>query len=484
MELIHVAKQGRHLVLSSPSTTRIHPLKTCVPNHTSWSNDEPKETVQLPAVNSRSTTDPPTTAASDPAPSEQPLGALPCQPAYHRDMISKINLEVQLIIWTLSQNNTDLHQSISLTHKQIVGVSTVNNQALAIQAISRSVAALQTHSALAATTSPPTRGPKVAKTTALASLKNTYVSLASGAPGKPAMPDKEFTKVSHQKNKTSPPLFIPEYTKINRHLIVKTHGLAVNRLTNDPILDTVNKAVTHHHFRFLYACVPEQGNITLEIPPNVSTDTGALFTLQTTTPLKSLNIIVDSIHANSRWTQYVIHDVLSHLGTTTSQYLSTKMAEEINFASGFSLGQPQPWLKSETFLKDHSFGSSIDSFPSKADVLGTTVVNLLNRHCRFELARPSTSSSSQCHRCYGFGNRKERCEQPPKCGLCAAAHTTEFHTCTTAGWPWGIQCNQTPIRCANYPAGPAANHKARDQSCPHHIKIMMHLRPNTSAALA
>lgn len=112
-----------------------------------------------------------------------------------------------------------------------------------------------------------------------------------------------------QKKQTSPPLVTPECTKIDWQVIFKTDSPATEGVTNHEILDAVNKVIAHHHFCFLATWLSKQGNIILETPPNVSADTGASFTIEITTALDSLNIVVDSIYANSHWAQYVIQEV-------------------------------------------------------------------------------------------------------------------------------------------------------------------------------
>lgn len=154
------------------------------------------------------------------------------------------------------------------------------------------------------------------------------------------------------------------------------------------------------------------------------------------------------IYANGHWMRSVTDRVLSHLETTNSKKLSAKMVPEINFASGCSLAQHPGWLNSKWILKDCRFRSVIIFFPGKAVVLGTTVVNFFNCHCCIDDSRPSTSRFTQCLICKGFGHRRERWELPAKCSGYAAAHITEFHTCTTSG---GIMCDHTLMRCANCP---------------------------------
>lgn len=117
-------------------------------------------------------------------------------------------------------------------------------------------------------------------------------------------------------------------------------------------------------------------------------------------------------------------------------------------------------------------------------ILGITVVNLFKRNCHFEVPWPSTYCSTQCHKCPGFSHHQARFQSGVKCGICAAAHTTNYHTRTTACCPVGVKCDHVPIRCANCPPGASSTHKAKDRACLHRVKIMICPSPNTKAALA
>lgn len=118
--------------------------------------------------------------------------------------------------------------------------------------------------------------------------------------------------------------------------MVQTVGHTRHRVTNDVILNASYKAIADHQFPFRSALTSDQGNITWETPLKISADTDGTFTLKITTSLASLTIMGDSIYTDSHWTQYVIHGVPSHIGTTKSKQLSAKIAEEINVATAAS----------------------------------------------------------------------------------------------------------------------------------------------------
>lgn len=129
-------------------------------------------------------------------------------------------------------------------------------------ALTHSIATLQTCAPPATAESPippPQREPKKPK----AQAPKLYAD-AAGKPARPPTKDQAFTKMNHHKKKsTSPALFTPEYTKINSQVIVKTEGPAVDGVSNDMIVEAVNKAIPHQHFHFLGAWCSNQGTITL-----------------------------------------------------------------------------------------------------------------------------------------------------------------------------------------------------------------------------
>lgn len=218
-------------------------------NEPSLGNKWPKETLEL--VGSQ---DPPTTNPTTAAAAEHPVGDLPVDPSYLRELVSEINVEVQLLIWTMPQFTPELHQSVGLAHRQIAVLSqAMNNQATAISAQTRMVAPLQCHPLIVATPAPPQREPKSVKAApAPQARQKTYAGEVSAGPAPAATNNKWFPTVNHKKTKpTTPATFTPEYTKTYRQFVVKTESPFMDRVTNDWILHTMNRAVAHECFRFL-----------------------------------------------------------------------------------------------------------------------------------------------------------------------------------------------------------------------------------------
>lgn len=117
-------------------------------NDPSWGDEAVQETTDLPAsLPAKEPT--PTQAPPTHAANQQPLGALGFNLSYLCDLIPEINVEDQLLVWTISQNNTALFQAVSSAQEQVIGLSKrVNNLATAILGLSRSFAALQTRPTL------------------------------------------------------------------------------------------------------------------------------------------------------------------------------------------------------------------------------------------------------------------------------------------------------------------------------------------------
>ncbi|KAL0631086.1 hypothetical protein Q9L58_010060 [Maublancomyces gigas] len=211
-------------------------------------------------------------------------------------------------------------------------------------------------------------------------------------------------------------------------------------MTDDNILDTINKKTAAQNRQFLSARHYPSGNIVLQTNPTTSADQGAALAMEIAAALDSITIESRSIRANSRWTSFV------------------------------------------NKLESHGSGTIIVSFPGKIENLGISTIALFNRRCRFEKALPS-SRNTQCHKCQQYGHRQTHCQKDPKCGVCAAAHATTSPTGTTPLCTGGAKCNHTPIRCANCQLGPAGNHKAKDRSCPTRAKAFLNRGTGSNTAL-
>ncbi|KAL0630650.1 hypothetical protein Q9L58_010501 [Maublancomyces gigas] len=230
-----------------------------------------------------------------------------------------------------------------------------------------------------------------------------------------------FTKVSHKK-KAPAPFFTPEYSRLNRQVMVETNGPIPDLISNDDSLE----------IRSL------NGNLRFETNPSTSADEGAKYHVEITLALDKLHIQATNIYANSRWSKFVIYGVPAHIGTKNSVELSARIADEIFAATNFSMAQPPKWLTSPEVLQNRGNGMIIISFRGKVKNLSIKFISLFNRRCHFEKARPDYHNA-QCHKCLAFGHHQETCMGTVKCGICADAHPTPTHDCKTAGCPAGIK---------------------------------------------
>ncbi|KAL0630520.1 hypothetical protein Q9L58_010633 [Maublancomyces gigas] len=236
-------------------------------------------------------------------------------------------------------------------------------------------------------------------------------------------PAGDFTRVTHQKKKAKTPFFTPEYTRLNRQVIVETNGQIPELISNDDILEAVNEATMIQGLKFLSAQRSTNGNLRFETNPATSADEGAKYHVEITFALEKLHIQGTNIYANSRWSKFVIHGVPAHIGTRNTPQLSSRIAEEIFQATNFSMAQPPRWLTSPANLENRGSGTIIVSFPGKVGNLGMKFISLFTRRCYFEKARPDYRNA-QCHKCLEYGHHQESCSKPTKCAICAENHPT------------------------------------------------------------
>ncbi|KAL0630911.1 hypothetical protein Q9L58_010234 [Maublancomyces gigas] len=360
---------------------------------------------------------------------------------YVKDIFPAIAPEVQYLVWHRTENIAILTQSINMAHEQISRLQKpVHDQAAAITKLTTTVQLLR------ANPPPPPNNnnipPAELKGIGKANSPPNRKSFAGAAAGAPIDQPKDSFKLVVKKKKPAP-LFKPEYTHMNRQVIRETDCPITDDISDDMIVASVNKAITHHNILFLSATRSPRGKLTFETTPNSSGDTGASMSSEINMALDQLGVCIKGVHAKSRWTGYVIHGVPSHIGTTNTTDVSAKMAEEITAATGFTFAQAPRWMNSQGFLQERGFGSIIVMFPGNVQNAGLTRLSLFNSSCRMENALPS-SHNTQWFKCQEYGHRGESCIKTEKCGVCAESHSTRDHKCGTKTYPGGA--NVTTLR--------------------------------------
>lgn len=157
-------------------------------NPPSWPHEDPKEATELPATLDHDTTtnsdleptSSPNTNTSSPKPS------VPFHDTYLCDLISGINVEVQVFIRTMSENTPMINQSLNIAHNQIVGL----NKAVYTQAST-------------ITSHPPTQSMHSRHTLLQSPPRNTHGKEPKAVPPAPSTP-KEVLCWSHWRRLTSP----------------------------------------------------------------------------------------------------------------------------------------------------------------------------------------------------------------------------------------------------------------------------------------
>ncbi|KAL0630712.1 hypothetical protein Q9L58_010438 [Maublancomyces gigas] len=139
--------------------------------------------------------------------------------------------------------------------------------------------------------------------------------------------DTGFTTV-RKKNKPTQ-LFAPEYTRINSVVNVATDGPLPEFITDDNILDNINKKTVTRNLRFRSAHRSPSGEIVLQTNVTASASHGAALALVIAAALDIITIDVRSIKANSRWTCFVVQGIPAHIGTYNTTETCARMAEEI-----------------------------------------------------------------------------------------------------------------------------------------------------------
>ncbi|KAL0630660.1 hypothetical protein Q9L58_010493 [Maublancomyces gigas] len=100
--------------------------------------------------------------------------------------------------------------------------------------------------------------------------------------------DTPFTTV--QKKMKPTPLFTVKYTRINIEVIVETDGPLPEFITDDNVLDTINKKTDAQSLQFLLASRSPSGNIVLQINATTSAVQGAALTMEIALALDSITI--------------------------------------------------------------------------------------------------------------------------------------------------------------------------------------------------
>lgn len=241
-------------------------------------------------------------------------------------------------------------------------------------------------------------------------------------------------------------------------------------MTDKQILQVIKNTNEAQQLKFQYVSQSPSGNLKLEMNLNTSASKGAALHLEITMALDIFDIQVINIYANSRWFQFVIHDIPQPLAAETPSEVENTITNEIFQSRGVSLAQPPRWLTNEETISSGGSGTIIISVPGTVNFAGVQSVAIFNRHCRIMKVRPDLQAS-RCHECQQYEHHEETCPNSARCSVCDSEHAPEGFKCLSKTCGRGQGCTHASIRYTN--SSPrAARYKASHNSCPARAKIL------------
>jgi hypothetical protein len=269
---------------------------------------------------------------------------------------------------------------------------------------------------------------------------------------------------------------MPDYTKVNREVVVHLQKQCPIDFDTDRILTAINNTCSPHGFVFLSAQLLQKGNVTLLTPPTISATDAVKFQPEIEKALKSLDLQVLSTPGNSRWSKFIIHGIPTSIGEGLEA--ATALAKAIHLAApSINLAQAPRWLSTPEQRNGKTHSSMVVALPAKYTLatLGFKFLPPFNKPCKFDTSVESFNTA-QCRKCQKFGHHQNLYKSTlPKCAICSKDHLTENHTCSIC--KGGAKCSHPPLRCSNC----SQAHKAFDKACPAHPKnIQVPKMPNPS----
>ena len=137
------------------------------------------------------------------------------------------------------------------------------------------------------------------------------------------------------------------------------------------------------------------------------------------------------------------------------------LADEIRtFNKGLNLMGTPYWLTPANKRPQQLAGSIVAAFSTEKEA-NTAIrqrLYIAGISAKVEQLR-STSLTSQCTKCQGFGHLEPYCKKQPRCRLCAKSHHTKQHACNSCNSK--TRCLHLVPSCANCKEA----HTAEDPTC-------------------
>ncbi|KAH0606265.1 uncharacterized protein H6S33_003926 [Morchella sextelata] len=179
----------------------------------------------------------------------------------------------------------------------------------------------------------------------------TWATVASAA-----VPAQKFQVVERKKpaKPKADPIFKPEYTKINREIIVET--TAPSDVNTSEIRTLVNARIQDESCHFISARRTAKDNFILETKFVTPATKAMEYAKEIEEALLTLQVPVAIIRANSKWSKFLLHGIPTTVGEgiEAGQLVASEIRS--NYGENFQLAQVPRWIsRAETRMeKTHS----------------------------------------------------------------------------------------------------------------------------------
>ena len=245
--------------------------------------------------------------------------------------------------------------------------------------------------------------------------------------------------------------------KTRRLVLIKA---SLNTYSAMGLRNAINKAFSEHGIKgpVVFAITKSlvQQNLVITTSPAYS----ASFLLEKRAIWDSI-INYQSIQIDEPWFKVIIHGIpISEFSYNTAM---TDLVSEIKeFNEGFEIIGTPYWLTHQDKRISQIAGSVVIAFKTETEALRAIRHRLYIGAISVRVSKfLTTSKTTQCSNCQGFGHLDSYCKKPANCKICAEKHVTRLHTCDQCHIKGKI-CDHTIPKCVNC----KGDHEANIRSCP------------------
>jgi hypothetical protein len=255
-------------------------------------------------------------------------------------------------------------------------------------------------------------------------------------------------------------------TKKQRTIVVHRQPTATEPLDPLKMRDAINTALEQSkapaHLRVATVTANHKNNIVLTTREDCTANTLLEFKATILQAITSVDGTPTNIQASKPWFKIMVHGIDTQRYPDNDSGMKT-LQREIESLSTLKLTVAPRYASRPESRLGKTASSVVICLDSAEDA--THIINhriaidgTLHRTERFWAVKPT----NQCHLCQGFGHHSKRCNQQPRCRLCAGDHLTTDHRCVDCPILKGRSCMHTATRCCNCKGA----HRASDATCP------------------